>query len=369
MKKIKNIVSVVLFTVLVLAISLGCILKPTDAFSAAERRALAQLPELNFETIFSGAFMDGFETYTADQFPLRDTFRAFKAGLNKYIFGKRDTNGLFMADGHISKIDDPLNGEMLSNAADRFSYLHETYLKGTDAKIYFSVVPDKNYWLANANRYPALDYEALVAQMREKTDYMQYIDIIPLLGLEDYYTTDTHWKQENITDVAEYILSATGAPAANYGYTVHTLEVPFYGVYSGQLPLKTAPDTIQYLSNAVIDGCVVTYYDTGKPVVGAMYNMDKAAGKDPYEMFLSGSAPLVTIENPNAPQQRELVIFRDSYGSSLAPLLAQGYSKTTVVDIRYIQSSFVGNFVDFESCDDVLFLYSSSLLNNSLALR
>lgn len=372
MKKVKNILSVAVFGVLILAISLGCIFKPADAFSAAERRALAQLPPLSAETIFNGEFTGGFELYTTDQFPMRDTFRAFKAGLNRYVFGKKDTNGLFMAEGHISKIDDPLNPEMLSHAAERFSFVYDSYLKDTDAKLYFSVVPDKNYWLAEANGYPALDYDALISAMREKTDYMEYIDVLPLLGLEDYYTTDTHWKQESITDVAMHLLQTMQPQKTLWAdpvYTAHTLETPFYGVYAGQLPLKTAPDTISYLTNPMLEACTVSYFDTGKPVVGEMYNMEKAAGKDPYEMFLSGSAPLLTIENPNATAKRELVLFRDSYGSSLAPLLAQGYSKITVVDIRYIQSSFVGNFVDFDAADDVLFMYSTSLLNNSLALR
>ena len=85
-------------------------------------------------------------------------------------------------------------------------------------------------------------------------------------------------------------------------------------------------------------------------------------------MFLSGVAPLITIENPNAGTDKELVMFRDSFGSSLAPLLAEGYSKITVVDVRYMQSSLVGNFVDFEN-SDVLFIYSTALLNNSTAMK
>ena len=104
------------------------------------------------------------------------------------------------------------------------------------------------------------------------------------------------------------------------------------------------------------------------PKSGDMYIMEKAYSKDPYEMFLSGTAPMITIENPAAKSDKELVLLRDSFGSSLAPLLAEGYKKITVVDIRYIQSSFIGNFVDFENCD-VLFLYSTALLNNSLAMK
>ncbi len=125
MKKMKNILSVTIMALLMAALSLTCILKPASDFSLAERRALAQLPTMSGETILNGEFMDGFESYTVDQFPLRDAFRAYKAALNKYVFGKRDTNGLFMADGHLSKIDDPVNADMQNHAAERFAIQKE----------------------------------------------------------------------------------------------------------------------------------------------------------------------------------------------------------------------------------------------------
>ena len=96
--------------------------------------------------------------------------------------------------------------------------------------------------------------------------------------------------------------------------------------------------------------------------------MEKATGKDPYEMYLSGSLSLITINNPKALNDKNLVIFRDSFGSSIAPLLATGYRHVTVVDIRYIQSTVLDRFVDFEN-SDVLFLYSTLVLNNSETLK
>lgn len=85
--------------------------------------------------------------------------------------------------------------------------------------------------------------------------------------------------------------------------------------------------------------------------------MEKGAGNDPYELFLSGSISLLSIENPNAETDRELIVFRDSFGSSLAPLLAEGYAKITLADIRYLPSSQMGKLLDFTDAD-VLFLYS-----------
>ena len=367
MNKAKNIILIVVFAVFLFSVSATCFLKPDAEFSDSERRPLASFPTLNLSTIANGEFMGSFEEYTADQFPMRDNLRALKAFFADKVLGKLDNNGVFMADGHLSKIDDTENPYMMNYAADLFKSIIERYAKDKNANIYFSIVPDKNYFLAGKNGYPSLDYDNFIVKMKEKTEFMKYLDVTKLLSLDNYYKTDTHWKQEEITHIAQYLAQEMGTDIKSE-YTLNTLKIPFRGVYAGQYALPVKPDTINYLTNDIIDNCIVTYYDNGLPVVGDMYNMKKAEGKDPYEMFLSGSAPLVTIENPSFKNDKELIIFRDSFGSSLAPLLAEGYKKITVVDVRYIQSGFIGNFVDFENCD-VLFIYSTALLNNSLAMK
>lgn len=99
-----------------------------------------------------------------------------------------------------------------------------------------------------------------------------------------------------------------------------------------------------------------------------VYDLEKAEGQDPYEIFLSGSKSLLTIENPACDTGRELILFRDSFGGSIAPLLAEGYSAVTVVDIRYVSSDMLERLVDFHG-QDVLFLYSTLVLNNSITLK
>ena len=67
------------------------------------------------------------------------------------------------------------------------------------------------------------------------------------------------------------------------------------------------------------------------------------------------------------PNMRQ-ILFRDSFGSSLAPLLVQGYKTVTLVDIRYLASGLLGRFIDFHG-QDVLFLYSTSLCNRGMLLK
>lgn len=363
----KNIVVTVTLALLMFSLSVWCIAKQPDEYSDAERRTLAKMPEITWGSILSADFMSDFEDFTLDQFPMRDFFRSIKAVGEKYIFARKDNNDIYSADGHLSKLEYPMNIPMLDNAAEKFSFIYEKYLSDKNTNVYFSIVPDKNYYLAEKNGYLSLDYEKLISYMIEKTDYMTYIDITDKLSIDDYYTTDTHWKQENIVDVAEYIAECMGV-RINAEYTENTLDKPFYGVYYGQSALPFKADTIKYLTNDILDKCTVTSYDTGKPVEKSVYDMEEAYGKDPYEMFMSGSDALLIVDNPNAETDRELIIFRDSFTSSLSPLLVQGYSKITLVDIRYISSSMLGAFIDF-SGSDVLFIYSTMLLNNSLAIK
>lgn len=104
------------------------------------------------------------------------------------------------------------------------------------------------------------------------------------------------------------------------------------------------------------------------PVAMARYDLKKANGKDAYELFLSGNQPLVEIKNPQNTSGRKLIVFRDSFASSLMPLLAQGYSQVTMIDLRYINSQLLDKYVDFSEAD-VLLLYSAGILNNSTSMK
>ena len=368
MNKKKDLAVLLVTGTVMLSLTLFAWFSPAKQYSDSERRALALFPALNSETVLNGSFMKDFETYSQDQFPLRESFRRLKALSARYLFAQKSNNDIYVADGHVSKLEYPLQENMLDHAAGRFNHIYETFLVDTDVKTYFSIVPDKNYFLAKPNGYPGLDYDALVALMRSKTEQMTYIDLFYLLSAEDYYHTDTHWRQECIRDVAAELAAAMGAEHSG-DFTEVTLDIPFYGVYTGQSALPLEPDTLTYLTNDVLEAAKVQYLgDDGLWKDGSLYDLAAAEGKDPYDLFLSGTEALITIENPLAKTDKELVVFRDSFGSSITPLLLEGYAKITVVDIRYIQSDFVGAFVAFDD-QDVLFLYSTMMLNSSTALK
>lgn len=365
--KRKSLLQLSVLCLVFFGLAVWCWVKPAKAASETERRTLAQAPKLTGESVRSGEFMTDFESYTLDQFPLRDDFRSVKSALSLGLFRNLDKDGLYLAKGHAGKLIYPRQEPMLEHSAERFSYLYETYLKDTGSKVYFSMVPDKGAYLAAQTGRLSLDYEAFAEAIQEKTgNTMTYVEISDLLSLDSYYRTDPHWKQETLVPVAQRLGEAMGVELPGE-YRQETLG-PFTGAYAGQLALPVQADTLRYLTNETLENCIVTSYATGSPKEGFLYDFEKTSGRDPYEFFLSGSQPLLVIENPNAKTDRELILFRDSFGSSLGPLLAEGYARVTLVDIRYVKSEVLGSFLDFHG-QDVLFLYSTLLLNDSLALQ
>ncbi len=367
MKKIKHIIVIALSAAIVFGLCAWMFAKEPAIYSEAERRKLAGFPAFSLEALFDGSFTADFETASPDQFPARETFRKLKAFVAIKLLGQSDTNGIYEHNGYLTKIEYPVNDDMLDHAGERFNAINDKFLNGKNVNVYFSIVPDKNMFAAPESGALMLEYSELTEKMLAKMDFAEYIDISDLLSLEDYYFTDSHWRQEKITDVADRLAEKMGTKLS-HGYTEIAMSEPFYGVYAGQYALDTDPDTLIYLTNKTIENCAVTFYSTGMPVKAQMYNTAKATGADPYELFLSGSEPLITIENPAAATDKELVVFRDSYGSSLVPLLVSGYAKITVVDTRYMNPALLGNFVKFDT-QDVLFIYSTTLLNSSLGIQ
>lgn len=362
--KIKNIISAVLCGVFVLSLSAWCFFGPKADYSESERRVLAKFPDVTWQNISSGKFATGFEEYATDAFPMRDFWRSIKAYTRLGLFAQKDNNDLFLKDGHIGKLEYPIKPEMMDYAAELFNKIWTKNFPEGD--VYFAMIPDKNMELADLK----LDYAEFEAQMQEKLPFATPIEISDLLSADDYYYTDTHWRQEKITDVADRLAEAMGTQLPD-GYEEKKLDVDFYGVYAGQSAMNPDPDTITVLTNKIIDGLQVQMMDanTGKLVSAPVYNMDKANGKDPYELFLSGNQTFVRITNPANTEGKRLIVFRDSFGSSIAPLLAQGYSEVILLDLRYVSSDFVGKLgINFQNAD-VLFMYSTLLLNNSTGMK
>ena len=340
---------------------------PRSDFSYTERASLTQAPEITSDAILDGSFMEQFTEFTLDQFPLRDGFRSLKAIFHLYGLWQSDNNGLFTQDGYLEKMDNQLSTEAVDRTSQVFNRFYQNFVQGKTENIYFTMIPAKGYYMDG----PKLDLAALEGALLPQMEWAQYVDIKGSLTLEDYYYTDTHWRQERIYAVADELLTAMGG-GAEASFTPQALDRPFYGVYYGQAALPVEPETLYVMESEALAGCTVTGYQKGpkRPEKLSFYDLagvDMAA--DPYNVFLHGSQQtFVVIENPNAATDKELVVLRDSFGCSLTPLLVEDYAKITVIDLRSVgtmtlKAMEANGLLNLQSAD-VLFAYSAMVINN-----
>ncbi len=367
--KVKDVVVSILFLITIVGVLvINLILKDKD-ISYSERRKLAQFPDINIENVFNGNLTDEIEEYAMDQFPLRDEFRSIKTFVKLDILRQKDNNGLFIADNSIYKIEYPLDEKSVLNVADKINNIYNKYLNN-EFNVFYSIIPDKNYFLDDNSIYLKLDYKALDNIMRESINSnIKYINIFNELSSEDYYKTDTHWKQQNLTKVVNKIANKMEfLDRMNEEFEEKKYTNEFYGTYYGQLGKKIEPDQIYYLTNSYIEQATTYNYETNKEA--SIYNIEKAnLSMDKYDLFLSGATPIIEIRNSNAKTDKELIIFRDSFGSSLAPLFTEAYSKIILIDIRYISTDLISKYINFNINQDILFLYSTLVINDSGSLK
>ena len=356
----KNKIITVGFALILFAFFFGNIIKKDETISIAERRKLAQFPTITLKKLENGKAAEEFDKYTVDQFVFRDSFRSLKAFVSNDIFRQKDNNGLFMLDGSIYKMEYPINRKNIIKSASKIQNIVQKYLNNSD--VYYSLIPDKNYYLESYDL--KIDVKDVQKIMQESIPKAQYIDITEGLKLEDYYRTDLHWKQENLAQVVSILQQNMNLENTSYvQYEMQGLG-DFYGAYYGQLARKVEADKINVLTSQTIKNATTYNYETNQN--GKVYDMQKwQTSSDKYDIYLSGATPLIIIENPNCSEKKELLLFRDSFGSSLAPLLLENYSKITLIDLRYISSNILEQYVDFKN-QDVLFLYSTLVLNQNV---
>ena len=365
MKKAKFISIILVFCILIGGASVWLFAKSDNEISEWERRKLQQFPEITYQALMNGTFMSKFESYVNDQFPLRDSFRRLKAMVLSDIYLQKDNNGIYIVDGYAAEYTASISDEKIDLFTDKVNSLYETYIEGSDCNVKYAIVPDKNYFLAADNGYPSYDYEYVFGKVKEQlSSDMEEIILRDKLTIDQYYTTDTHWKQESIVDIANFIRGQYGMKKVNNYESKSAGD--FYGVYYGQSALDLPPDEIFYLENEEITSAEAYLYESDKTV--PIYNMEKLEAIDHYDIFLSGAVSLIKITNPMGDKDKKLVVFRDSFGSSLTPLLMSGYSEIMVIDTRYINPIMMSRYVEFDN-QDVLFLYSSIMINSSNLFR
>ena len=373
------------------------IILPGRDFSENENRVLSSCPVPSTASIFDHSFMNSFEDFISDQFPLRDELLSLsvlvsqaegKKLINDVIY-VNDSEGLRLIDNY----KEPENQDKFIDAVTR---LNDGI---TSADITVMIVPTAYLFyedempgtFINTNRpmqqetYNELcdginnisECSGSAPEIKIVTDIYDKLNEGREKGLNIFYRTDHHW-----TTQGAYMGYLALAPYLNLPEKEDLLSEmnpvtdSFYGTtWSKVVDYSVSPDNIFiYESPDWGNNITVTYEDTGEQF-DSPYNFDYLGMKDKYSVFLNNQHSLITIENRNADLQRTdgeerkaLVVIKDSYANCLIPFLIDEYETIWVFDPRYYRGSITKWVNDHPEVKDVLILYNLQTMDNDRGL-
>lgn len=358
-KKLSDLLSVLLFCGFIGALFLIFLFKPPGDFSEVENRVLAQAPRLTARAVFSGDYMEDFETYLTDQFPGRDGWVDLK-GLCERLLLKKEYKGVYLcADGTLmTRFDEPD-----AKLTERNLAAVNELAAQSDIPVYLALIPGAvSVW---ADRLPAdapnADQLALIRDLYARCE-ARTVDVAGALEAhrdeEIFYRTDHHWTTLGAYYGYTAFAEAAGfAPTPLSAYTPRVVSEDFRGtVYSSSGVHWTQPDRITlYVEQG---GAEITNYPHGQPEEGVLYDMSRLETKDKYAMFYGGNTPRLVIrtEREDAPK---LLILRDSYMDSESPFFFENFSEIHVLDLRYFRQS-VAEYIAENGFDMILVSYNIS---------
>ena len=178
-------------------------------------------------------------------------------------------------------------------------------------------------------------------------------------GSQLYYKTDHHWTTKGAYTGYRELCKALGVTPIDDSTLKKDSYPGFYGTtYSSSGFWLTPPDNIEIWNNPKnSDRNISVKITEGANIKtsGSMYFTDHLKEDDKYPVFIDGNHALTEITNSNA-KNGTILLIKDSFSHSLAPFLAENYSKVVLVDLRYYKES-VSDLVTTYNPEQVVVLY------------
>lgn len=352
------------FLIFIFGMAVWFLFNPKSDYSSSEKRYLQQFPEVSIDKVLDGTFGTEFESYFADQFPAR----SFWVGLNAYYSldtGNNGANGVYnCGNGYL--INKPVSTD---NKLEKNVNAIVKFKNTIDVPVTVMFAPSTGYVADDV--LPAVhdkyndDMYFEQTSSTLSTNGISFVDLRKTFkdayanGNQLYYKTDHHWTTLGAYTAYEKLceqLNITPAPKERFDIKTYG---GFYGTtYSTSGFWFTQPDSIQIWDNpenTERNIKVKISEGTNTDEFGSMYFYDHLEEDDKYPVFIDGNHALTEITNSNA-KGGTILLVKDSFSHSLAPFLAESYSKIILVDMRYYKMS-VSQIVEQEKPEQVVFLY------------
>ena len=129
----------IIFILAVLGLAVYHVVTPDLSYSAEEKRALEQMPDLSLQSVTSGSFMERAEDYLQDQFPLRAQAMTLKTG-TQLLLGKRESQGVYYSED--DRLMERFDGMDAENYTETVAALRDFAERNPGPEYYFLMVPN-----------------------------------------------------------------------------------------------------------------------------------------------------------------------------------------------------------------------------------
>ena len=304
------------------------------------------------------------EDYLLDQFPFRDSFRTLKAVWTYDLLGQKDNNGIYIAEGTASKLDATLDEKQLKLFTDKMNSLHETYFP--QANVYCAVIPTRTTTSRPATATPRWTMRSSSLLWRRSFPGRP-MWISPAASPPGLLRNRLPLAPGKAPEGGGHPGSGHGSHPARLG-ELHA-PTPFRASRASTTARRHCPCRQRISSiSPMRSPRAVPSRVRRIPVPRSMIRPSLKPGR----------LRCIFKRRPGGahhrkPQRRK----RQESGHLPGFLTARawrpcswaGYRTVTLVDVRYVTSSYLGQFVDFSQVDDVLLLYSTTVINSAGILR
>ncbi len=288
--------------------------------------------------LVSGKLSSNVDSFLEDHYPAHEFFIA----LNSYYLRLTGRNAnqpvIWGRNGRL--FEEPLPAQ--TDQLDKNIKLIDSFAKANGLRCCFAAVPYANTVCTDSVPAVMPEYHdaEFIARIRERSGAYAP-DLIAAYSAEPdpeklFYRTDHHWTMEGAYICYADICRQLGLEPVSRD----TFEVQGYD-YNGTFYREaglwlTKPDTLEIWTNPQLENAKVTIgYDTFAVEHTGVYDKSKLVeGEvDRYAAYLYSNNGLTIIENPEGNGETVMIV-KDSYGNSIAPLFVMNYSRVIMIDTR-----------------------------------
>lgn len=337
-------------------------------FSDKENRYMAKFPKISFKSLSDGSFMEDFETYLTDQFPVRDACITLKTNALR-LLGQRRINGVYIGSkGYLIAEEEKFDSDKI----DALMKAINSFAAESEANVKFMLVPNSSLIYEEKLPY-GIDssQDKTIEYVKEGlSSKVGFVDVRDALtagkGRQLYYKTDHHWTTAGAQIAFAEYAKAAGLDVSGIQYDNYCVSGDFCGTQASNCGVYSSRDVVNICVPKDSAGSYIVNYVDETRKTATLFDMSKLEEKDKYLVFMGGNYSRVDI-NTDAKNGRRLLVIKDSYANCFIPMLTPCYEEIIVVDPRYYYDDIYQLMSD-ASVTDVLFLYNvnSFVTDNSL---